>query len=80
MKLFRINKIEDFFNSFVRANDILAAADKKFADYQETSVKTISVPQQMTFEGQFVNVVFTLQSIVFVGGHELYYYDVSSPE
>ena len=62
MKLFRINKIEEFFNSFPRANDIYAQAEKAFNNRLETGVKKLELPPQMNFDRVVVPVIFTLQS------------------
>jgi hypothetical protein len=76
MKIFRINKIEEFFNTFPRATTILNQAEKQFSDNLETIVKKINVPPQNDFSGKRTVISVTLGCIVFSGDHELYYYDI----
>jgi hypothetical protein len=76
MKLFRINRIEEFFNIYPKALDILGKAEKSFTNTTGEPVKKITIPMQINFEGVMVNLIFNLKCIVFEGDHELYYYDV----
>jgi len=76
MKLFRINRVEEFFKIYPKALDILAKAEKSFTNTAGEQVKKITIPMQINFTGEMVNLIFNLQCIVFVGEHELCYYDV----
>jgi hypothetical protein len=78
MKLFRINKVEEFFNSYLKANDILFEAEKRFINSNQPH-KIDLFPEKL-FSGEMAAPVFVLQSIVFVDGHELYYYDIIEEE
>jgi len=76
MKLFRINKVEEFFNTFPKATTILNHAEKEFSNNMDVTLKKITVPPQMNFSGKIVPILINLQSIVYVGEHELFYYDI----
>ncbi len=76
MKLFRINKVEDFFNSFPKATTILNQAEKEFTNNLDVTLKKITVPSQMNFSGELVPISVNLHNILFVGEHELYYYNI----
>lgn len=77
MKLFRISNVKEFFDTFPKATTILNQAEHEFSTKMETVVKNISVPSQINFSGKIVHISVRLQNIVFVGEHELYYYDIS---
>jgi hypothetical protein len=76
MKLFRINKVEEFFNVYPKALDILGKAEHSFNNSTGEPVKKITIPIQVNFEGVMVSLIFNLKCIVFAGEYELYYYDV----
>lgn len=76
MKLFRINKVEEFFNSYPKAIGILNEAAKQFSENPDIPPKKITVLNCLNFQTESFNLTFNLQCIVFSGAYELYYYDV----
>jgi hypothetical protein len=75
MKIFRINKVEEFFGTFPKAISILNQAEDEFEKRFEGTIKKIHVPPQKDFAGKSIHIMFELKSIVFVDDHELYVYD-----
>jgi hypothetical protein len=76
MKLFRINKVEEFFGSYPKASLILSQAEKEFEKTDSTLAnKSFAVSPQVNFEGVLIHLMFELKNIAFVGEYELYCYD-----
>jgi hypothetical protein len=80
MKLFRINNVKEFFDSFPKATTILNQAEREFSNNVEVTMKKINVAPQINFSGEIVPILITLRRIEFSGDHELYYYEITYEE
>jgi len=74
MRLFRISKVEEFFNSYPNAVDLLRRGNEKFEKYVDDPPRAIEFGAQLMFAGMKEDVVLRLESIVFSGDYEVYYY------
>ena len=76
MKLFRISKVEEFFNSYPNAVELFGKINKTFEEGIDNPSKGFFLGMQTRFGGEVVKVYARLNSIVFFGDYEIYNYEI----
>ena len=76
MKLFRVSKVEEFFNSYPNAVELFKSVNKQFENSIDSPPKRIPLNIQTKFDGKNVQIHASLSSIVFSDPYEIYYYDI----